>query len=238
MDTANKQIEQQITVLLRRVQRIHLSTTTGDVEPRALRLRHHVQARRRGPAAARRARHRVRPRPLDDHPPGAGARGDRPRGPQDRPVRPSRVDPRPHRRAAASVARPHPRAPPARRLQRALADWPTSPTSTDFGRAPARSSTPPSTACRRARLPVPSSRRVSRLPLDVRPSSAARARGATRGTPRPGRSPPAGAAARLASTTGQSPASSAPSSYDGLRRRAGRAGHPAGRAEHRRRPTG
>jgi DNA-binding MarR family transcriptional regulator len=31
MDTANKQIEQQITVLLRRVQRIHLSTTTGDV---------------------------------------------------------------------------------------------------------------------------------------------------------------------------------------------------------------
>ena len=31
MDTANKQIEQQITVLLRRVQRIHLPTTTGDV---------------------------------------------------------------------------------------------------------------------------------------------------------------------------------------------------------------
>jgi len=31
MDTANKQIEQQMTVLLRRVQRIHLSTTTGDV---------------------------------------------------------------------------------------------------------------------------------------------------------------------------------------------------------------
>ena len=31
MDTANKQIEQQITVLLRRVKRIHLSTTTGDV---------------------------------------------------------------------------------------------------------------------------------------------------------------------------------------------------------------
>ena len=31
MDTANKQIEQQITVLLRRVQRIHLSTTPGDV---------------------------------------------------------------------------------------------------------------------------------------------------------------------------------------------------------------
>ena len=31
MDSANTQIEQQITVLLRRVQRIHLSTTTGDV---------------------------------------------------------------------------------------------------------------------------------------------------------------------------------------------------------------
>lgn len=31
MDTANKQIEQQITVLLRRVQGIHLSTATGDV---------------------------------------------------------------------------------------------------------------------------------------------------------------------------------------------------------------
>ena len=31
MDTANKQIEQQITVLLRRVQRIHLSTTVGEV---------------------------------------------------------------------------------------------------------------------------------------------------------------------------------------------------------------
>jgi DNA-binding MarR family transcriptional regulator len=31
MDTPNEQIEQQITVLLRRVQRIHLSTTTGDV---------------------------------------------------------------------------------------------------------------------------------------------------------------------------------------------------------------
>jgi DNA-binding MarR family transcriptional regulator len=31
MDTANEQIEQQMTVLLRRVQRIHLSTTVGDV---------------------------------------------------------------------------------------------------------------------------------------------------------------------------------------------------------------
>ena len=31
MDTANKQIEQQMTTLLRRVQRIHLSTTVGDV---------------------------------------------------------------------------------------------------------------------------------------------------------------------------------------------------------------
>jgi len=30
MDTANTQIEQQITVLLRRVQRIHLSTSSGD----------------------------------------------------------------------------------------------------------------------------------------------------------------------------------------------------------------
>ena len=31
MDTANQQIEQQITVLFRRVQRIHLSTTSGEV---------------------------------------------------------------------------------------------------------------------------------------------------------------------------------------------------------------
>jgi DNA-binding MarR family transcriptional regulator len=31
MGTANQQIEQQMTVLLRRVQRIHLSTTEGDV---------------------------------------------------------------------------------------------------------------------------------------------------------------------------------------------------------------
>jgi DNA-binding MarR family transcriptional regulator len=31
MDTANQQIEQQMTTLLRRVQRIHLSTTAGDV---------------------------------------------------------------------------------------------------------------------------------------------------------------------------------------------------------------
>lgn len=31
MDTANTQIEQQLTVLLRRVQRIHLSTSDGDV---------------------------------------------------------------------------------------------------------------------------------------------------------------------------------------------------------------
>ena len=31
MDTANKQIEQQMTTLLRRVQRIHLSTAHGDV---------------------------------------------------------------------------------------------------------------------------------------------------------------------------------------------------------------
>jgi DNA-binding MarR family transcriptional regulator len=31
MDTANEQIEQQMTVLLRRVQRIHLSTTVGEV---------------------------------------------------------------------------------------------------------------------------------------------------------------------------------------------------------------
>ena len=31
MDTANKRIEQQMTVLLRRVQRIHLSTSSGEV---------------------------------------------------------------------------------------------------------------------------------------------------------------------------------------------------------------
>jgi DNA-binding MarR family transcriptional regulator len=31
MDTSNQQIEQQMTVLLRRVQRIHLSTSTGEV---------------------------------------------------------------------------------------------------------------------------------------------------------------------------------------------------------------
>jgi DNA-binding MarR family transcriptional regulator len=31
MDIVNEQIEQQLTVLLRRVQRIHLSTTSGDV---------------------------------------------------------------------------------------------------------------------------------------------------------------------------------------------------------------
>jgi DNA-binding MarR family transcriptional regulator len=31
MDTADKQIEQQITVLLRRVQRIHISTSSGDM---------------------------------------------------------------------------------------------------------------------------------------------------------------------------------------------------------------
>ncbi|MGA8210249.1 MAG: MarR family winged helix-turn-helix transcriptional regulator [Nocardioidaceae bacterium] len=31
MDTANQQIEQQLTVLLRRVQRIHLSTSSGEV---------------------------------------------------------------------------------------------------------------------------------------------------------------------------------------------------------------
>jgi DNA-binding MarR family transcriptional regulator len=31
MDTPDKQIEQQLTVLLRRVQRIHLSTTSGEV---------------------------------------------------------------------------------------------------------------------------------------------------------------------------------------------------------------
>ncbi len=31
MDASNKQIEQQMTVLLRRVQRIHLSTTAGEV---------------------------------------------------------------------------------------------------------------------------------------------------------------------------------------------------------------
>jgi DNA-binding MarR family transcriptional regulator len=31
MDTANEQIEQQVTVLLRRVQRIHLSTSSGEV---------------------------------------------------------------------------------------------------------------------------------------------------------------------------------------------------------------
>lgn len=31
MDTANRQIEQQMTVLLRRVQRIHLSTASGEI---------------------------------------------------------------------------------------------------------------------------------------------------------------------------------------------------------------
>jgi DNA-binding MarR family transcriptional regulator len=32
MDSANKQIEQQMTVLLRRVQRIHISTSSGDLD--------------------------------------------------------------------------------------------------------------------------------------------------------------------------------------------------------------
>jgi DNA-binding MarR family transcriptional regulator len=32
MDSASKQIEQQMTVLLRRVQRIHISTSSGDIE--------------------------------------------------------------------------------------------------------------------------------------------------------------------------------------------------------------
>lgn len=32
MDSADKQIEQQMTVLLRRVQRIHISTSSGDME--------------------------------------------------------------------------------------------------------------------------------------------------------------------------------------------------------------
>ena len=32
MDEANRQIEQQMTVLLRRVQRIHISTSAGDVD--------------------------------------------------------------------------------------------------------------------------------------------------------------------------------------------------------------
>ncbi len=32
MDSANKQIEQQMTVLLRRVQRIHISTSSGEME--------------------------------------------------------------------------------------------------------------------------------------------------------------------------------------------------------------
>ncbi len=32
MDTSNKQIEQQMTVLLRRVQRIHMSTSSGQVD--------------------------------------------------------------------------------------------------------------------------------------------------------------------------------------------------------------
>jgi DNA-binding MarR family transcriptional regulator len=31
MDTSNKQIEQQLTVLMRRVQRIHMSTSSGDI---------------------------------------------------------------------------------------------------------------------------------------------------------------------------------------------------------------
>jgi DNA-binding MarR family transcriptional regulator len=32
MDSANQQIEQQLTVLLRRVQRIHISTSAGDID--------------------------------------------------------------------------------------------------------------------------------------------------------------------------------------------------------------
>lgn len=32
MDSANEQIEQQLTVLLRRVQRIHISTSAGEIE--------------------------------------------------------------------------------------------------------------------------------------------------------------------------------------------------------------
>ena len=123
MDTANQQIEQQITVLLRRVQRIHLSTTTGDVN-------------------LERSAYGIMCKLADEGPQRLGALASafgldpstitrqvqaleeiRLADAQDGPVRPPRVDPRPHRRAAARCSTAT-RARRRARLQEALPDWP------------------------------------------------------------------------------------------------------------------
>ena len=88
MDTANKQIEQQITVLLRRVQRIHLSTTSGDVNLERSAYGIMCKLADEGPQRLGALADGVRSGPLHDHPPGPGARGDRARRPQA-PTRPT-----------------------------------------------------------------------------------------------------------------------------------------------------
>ena len=113
MDTAHQQIEQQMTTLLRRVQRIHLSTSDADVDLERSAYGIMCKLADEGPQRLGALAHGVRARPVDDHPPGAGPRGDRDGQPQDGPVGPARLDPRPHRRGT-DRARPDPLAPQAR----------------------------------------------------------------------------------------------------------------------------
>ena len=106
------QIEQQITVLLRRVQRIHLSTTTGDVDLERSAYGIMCKLADEGPQRLGALAHRVRAGPatitrqvqaLEEI--GLAAR-------EDRPLRPAGVDPRPHAERPRDP-RQHPR-PPSR----------------------------------------------------------------------------------------------------------------------------
>ena len=123
-------IEQQLTLLLRRVQRIHFSTSSGDVE--LDRSAYGILCRlvdegpqRLGLLAQRsdwtRRRSPVRCRPSSR--PGSSS--------ADRPVRPTGVDPRPHRRTAARSSTTPGNA--SRLATGGAADWPEADL-TDFGR--------------------------------------------------------------------------------------------------------
>ena len=122
MDGPNKQIEQQMTVLLRRVQRIHLSTTAGEVNLERSAYGIMAKLADSGPQrlGALASAFGLDPSTITRQVQALEELGlaERKTDPTDR--RASILDLSPHGREVLEQTRAHRRA----RLQQALADWP------------------------------------------------------------------------------------------------------------------
>ncbi len=232
MDTANKQIEQQITVLLRRVQRIHLSTSTGEIDLERSAYGIMCKLADEGPQrlGALASAFGLDPSTITRQVQALeeiGLAAGRPTPPTAVPR--SWTSPPSGREVLDQT-----RATGAPRLQEALSDWPDADRA-DFGRLleefnpslDALLERPPEPSSLLRRMPAPG-QRGPRCDSDLRPRSRCHCRYAAH---QAGRLPAVPRLARLHQPA-QSPASSAPSSATVSTAGFAEPGHPAGRAEH------